>query len=212
MSATLTTSPTFDADVLDELARHGDTRNWEAGATVVKEGDPADSIYIVHEGELRVLVSGEDGRAVELNTQGPGEVFGEMMLHGSVRSATVQTITRARLTCVTRAHVERLLKHRPDLAIMLLQRLIERVRTLTRSVRNLSSMDVYQRVVGLFEVTAVTHQGRQCVLGMSQQRIAERVGASRAMVNRLLHDLASGGYLEQERGCIVLLRKLPPRW
>ena len=212
MTTPVTTPPTFDAEVLADLARHGDTRNWEAGSTVVKEGDPADALYIVHEGELRAVVVGEGGRAVELATLGPGEVFGEMMLHGALRSATVQAITRARLTCVTRAQVEQLLKAQPDLAFMLIQRLIARVRTLTLTVRNLGSMDVYQRVAGLFTALAVEHQGRQCVLGMSQQRIAERVGASRAMVNRLLQDLSRGGYIEQERGCIVLLRKLPPRW
>ena len=47
---------------------------------------------------------------------------------------------------------------------------------------------------------------------MSQARIAERLGASRAMVNRLLQDLARGGYIEVSRGRIVLLKNLPPRW
>lgn len=47
---------------------------------------------------------------------------------------------------------------------------------------------------------------------LSQARIAERLGASKAMVNRLLQDLARGGYIEVTRARIVLLRKLPPRW
>jgi CRP/FNR family transcriptional regulator, cyclic AMP receptor protein len=88
----------------------------------------------------------------------------------------------------------------PEVAVMLIQRLIDRVHTLTRTVRDLSSMDVYQRVAGLFAVAAVEHKGRRGVRGLSQQRIAERVGASRAMVNRLLQDLASGACIEQERG------------
>jgi CRP/FNR family transcriptional regulator, cyclic AMP receptor protein len=46
----------------------------------------------------------------------------------------------------------------------------------------------------------------------SQARIAERVGASRAMVNRLMQDLVRGGYIEVSRERIVLLRTLPPRW
>jgi CRP/FNR family transcriptional regulator, cyclic AMP receptor protein len=47
---------------------------------------------------------------------------------------------------------------------------------------------------------------------LSQVRIAERLGASRAMVNRLLQDLTKGGYIEVSRGRIVLLRELPRRW
>ena len=200
------------ADLLRELARHGETRNWEAGASVVKEGEPADCMYVIHDGELRAVVGGTGGRAVELNTLGPGEWFGELMLHGERRTATVQAVTRARLTRVTRAAAEQVLTDRPDMAFLLVQRLVERVRVLTNTVRNLGSMDVYQRLIGLCEALAVNQQGRRCVLGMSQQRIAERVGAWRAMVNRLLQDLASGGYIELERGCIVLLRPLPSRW
>ncbi|MBX3635370.1 MAG: Crp/Fnr family transcriptional regulator [Rubrivivax sp.] len=197
---------------MKELSRHGETRNWEAGAVVVAEGDPADALYVVHEGELRAVVAGDNGKVVELNTLGPGEIFGELMLKGDRRAATVETITRARLTRVTRANAEQLLRERPELALQLVERLIERIRVLTATVRNLGSMDVYQRIVGLCSALAREHRGRLCVRGMSQQRIAERVGASRAMVNRLLQDLARGGYVELERGCIVLLRPLPTRW
>lgn len=205
-------APAITTEILTELARHGETRNWEAGVTVVTQGDAADCLYLVHEGELRAFVVGEGGRAVELNTLGPGDIFGELMLHGDERSATVETLSRARLTRVTRTQAERLVKNRPDLAFHPIQRLVARVRSLTQTVRNMGSMDVYQRLVGLCTALAQPHEGRLCVRGMSQQRIAERVGASRAMVNRLLQDLARGGYIELERGCIVLLRALPSRW
>jgi CRP/FNR family cyclic AMP-dependent transcriptional regulator len=202
----------IDAEALVELARHGDTRHWEAGAVVVTEGEAADALYIVHEGELRAVVGGGTGRTVELNTLGPGEVFGELVLHGELRTASVEALTRVRLTRVSRAAFQRVLRERPELAYLLIQRLIERVRTLTGHVRNLVSLDVYQRVVGLCESLATEQGGRRSVSGMSQQRLAERVGASRAMINRLLHDLERGGYVKLERGCIVLLRKLPQRW
>jgi CRP-like cAMP-binding protein len=45
---------------------------------------------------------------------------------------------------------------------------------------------------------------------LSQRRIAERVGASKAPINRVLTDLAKGGYIEVTRKRIVLLKKLPP--
>jgi CRP/FNR family cyclic AMP-dependent transcriptional regulator len=202
----------IDNEVFKALARHGETRQWEAATVVVAEGEPADALYVVHEGELRVFVTGGNQRAVELNTLQPGDIFGELMLSGERRAATVQTLTRTRLTCVTRAQVERLLKEQPELALHLIQRLVDRVRTLTQTVRNLGSLDVYQRLAGLLTAVAQEEAGRHCVRGMSQQRMAERVGASRAMINRLLQDLAAGGYIEAERGCIVLLRPLPARW
>jgi CRP/FNR family cyclic AMP-dependent transcriptional regulator len=201
------------ADILSELARLGETRTWESGATVVTEGEVADSLYIVHAGELRATVAGEGGRTVELNTLGAGEVFGELMLSGQLRAATVQVTVRARLTRVTRAEVERALAERPELALQLIQRLVQRVRTLTQTVSRLASVDVYGRLVGLFDTLAVHDGGRRLVPGpLSQSRIAERLGASKAMVNRLMQDLASGGYIAVSRDGIELLKKLPPRW
>ena len=201
------------SDILAELARLGETRTWEPGATVVNEGAVADCRYLIHEGELRAVVAGDGGRVVELNTLSAGEFFGELMFSGEARSATVQVTARARLTRVTRAEAERLLAQRPELAFQLIQRLVQRVRTLTRTVGRLASVDVYGRLLGLFDALAVDDKGLRVVPGpLSQQRIAERVGASKAMVNRLLTDLAKGGYIAVSRERIVLLRKLPPKW
>ena len=200
-------------EVLAELAKLGETRTWEPGTAVVTEGDVADSMYIIHSGELRAVVAGDGGRMVELNTLGAGEFFGELMFSGELRAATVEVTVRAQITRVTRAEVERVLTSRPDLAFHMIQRLVQRVRTLTQTVRRLASVDVYGRLVGLFEALAVDEAGRRVVPGpLSQARIAERLGASKAMVNRLLQDLARGGYIEVTRERIVLHRKLPPRW
>lgn len=207
------TSVEQSAAFLSELAKLGDTRSWEVGTTVVAEGDVADSMYIIHSGELRAVVAGEGGRTVELNTLRAGEIFGELMLSGQVRTATVEVTARARLTRVTRAQVEHLLSVRPDLALDLIQRLVQRVRGLTHNVRRLASVDVYGRLVDLFEELAVPDGALRVVPGpLSQARIAERLGASRAMVNRLLQDLERGGYVEVTRQRIVLLKKLPTRW
>ena len=200
-------------EMLAELAKLGETRTWEPGAAVVVEGEAADCMYIIHDVELRAVAAGEGGRVVELNTMHAGEFFGELMLSGDLRSATVLVTRRARLTRVDRAQVQRLVGERPDLALQLIQTLAQRVRILTRTVRGLASVDVYGRVVALFEALAVDAQGQRFVPGpLSQQRIAERVGASRAMINRLLHDLVRGGYIELSDGRIVLLKKLPLHW
>ena len=47
---------------------------------------------------------------------------------------------------------------------------------------------------------------------MSQQKIADRVGASRSMINRILKDLTTGGYIRVGKTEIVLLKALPKRW
>jgi CRP/FNR family cyclic AMP-dependent transcriptional regulator len=200
-------------ELLDALAALGHARSYAKGTIVVTEGEPALSMYLIHEGQLRVFVSDDEGKEVELNTMGPGEYFGELMLGSQVRTATVQTTTRARLTMVTRAEFEQALAEQPKLAFHVIQHLIDRVRHLSRSVQGLVSMDVYGRVARLFNELARDEGGQRIVPGpLSQQKIADRVGASRSMINRILQDLAAGGYIEATRERIVLLRPLPKRW
>lgn len=200
-------------EILTELAKLGETRTWEPGTAVVTEGETTDCMYIVHSGELRAVVAGGGGRKVELNTLSAGDFFGELMLSGARRAATVEVTVRAQLTRVTRVEVERVLASRPDLAFHLIQRLVQRVRTLTHTVSRMASIDVYGRLVGLLDALAVVQGSQRVVPGpLSQARIAERLGASRAMVNRLLQDLTQGGYIEVSRERIVLLTELPRRW
>ena len=129
-------------EILAELAKLAETRTWEPGTTVVKEGDVADCMYIIHSGELRAVMAGDSGRTLELNTRVAGEFFGELMRSGNRRDATVEVIVRAQLTRAACADVERALASRPDLALHLMQRLVQRVRTLTHTVGQLDSVDV----------------------------------------------------------------------
>jgi CRP/FNR family cyclic AMP-dependent transcriptional regulator len=208
-----TSASVLPAALLEALALLGHTRAYAKGTIVVSEGEPALSMYLIHEGHLRVFVSDEEGKEVELNVMGAGEYFGELMLGSQVRTATVQTMSRARLTMVTRAEFEQALAAQPTLAFHVIQHLIDRVRQLSRNVQGLVSMDVYGRVARLFNELARDDGSQRVVPGpLSQQKIADRVGASRSMINRILQDLAAGGYIEASRERIVLRKPLPKRW
>src|SRR5271166_3627791 len=65
-------------------------RCFDVGATVVEEGEPGRSMYIVHSGALVVSKLGESGRAIRMTGLGPGDFFGEMtLIEMQNRSATV---------------------------------------------------------------------------------------------------------------------------
>ena len=200
-------------DVLSALRARGEVRTLRKNTIVVHEGEPADALYLVLDGRLRVYVSDPEGHEVELNQIGPGEHFGELMLGSRVRTASVKAISPVRLCLVRRADFERLLAEQPDLAFHLIQSLIARVVGLTESVRSLALMDVYGRVAKILLDSAVPDGELHVVPGpLSQQQIAERTGSSRSMVNRILKDLGEGGYISVSRERIVLHRPLPKRW
>ena len=65
-------------------------RHFEAGATVIAEGEPGRSMYIVHSGELVVSKLGNSGCMIDMNRLGPGDFFGEMtLIEAQNRSATL---------------------------------------------------------------------------------------------------------------------------
>jgi CRP/FNR family cyclic AMP-dependent transcriptional regulator len=205
--------PTLPPELLAEFVRLGQTRVFPKGTIVVTEGEPAEVLYVIQEGRLRVFVSDEAGKEVVLNMLGPGEYLGELMLDGHTRSASVKTLVPSRLTMIRRDDFERILGERPDIAFQLIQSLIHRVRLLSRNVQNLVSMDVYGRIVRMFEERSTPSGTERVIDGrLSQQQIADHVGASRSMVNRILQDLTKGGYISVTREGIVLHRELPRQW
>jgi CRP/FNR family cyclic AMP-dependent transcriptional regulator len=199
-------------ELLEEFARQGTVKVFPKNAIVVVEGEPAESLYLVLDGELMVYVDDESGNVAELARLGPGQYFGELMLASAVRTASVRTLAQARLCMVRRVDFEAILRRRPDLGFHIIQTLIARIKALTENVRGLALMDVYGRVARLLLNAAGTDGEKRAIQGVSQQAIAERVGASRSMINRILNDLAAGGYIELRRGEIRLKRDLPKRW
>ena len=204
-------APLLPQELLQEFGRQGTVKTFPKNAIVVVEGEPAESLYLVLDGELTVYVDDEAGNVAELARLGPGQYFGELMLGSAVRTASVRALGPARLCIVRRPEFEAILRRRPDLSFHVIQTLIGRVKALTENVRGLALMDVYGRVARLL-LSAANTDGGHAVHGLSQQAIAERVGASRSMINRILNDLAAGGYIELRRGEIHLKRDLPKRW
>lgn len=198
---------------LKVMAAHGVARSYPKNTIIVAEGDRTDSLYLILEGRVKAFVSDERGHEVVLSTQGPGEYFGEMVLDEGPRSASVITLDAARFLVVSKDEFRAFLANNPAFAVNLLEKLIHRVRTLTASVKSLALMDVYGRVARLLLEMAEDEGGKMVIRErLTQQEIANRVGASREMVSRILKDLTAGGYLAVERNRMVLHRKPPAHW
>ena len=196
--------------LLDALAANGNPRPFRANAILINEGDAGDSLYIVLAGRLRVYASSEDGRDVVLSELGPGEYVGELSLDGRERSASVKTLVASTCCVVPGAQLRGFLAEHPDFALHLSQKLTRMVRRLTDQVKSLALQDVYGRMVRvLMELSDPAGEERVVRERLTQQDIADRVCSSREMVNRVMKDLTSGGYMAVRDGRYVIQRKLP---
>ncbi|MGH8704762.1 MAG: Crp/Fnr family transcriptional regulator [Burkholderiales bacterium] len=204
---------TLSPQELRELSAHAVLRTFPKSTVIVSEGDPADSLYIIASGRVKVYVADAEGKEVVFQTQGPGEYFGEMMLDEGPRSASIMTLEKSSFLVVPKSDLREFLLKNPQFAVRLIEKLIGRVRTLTASVKSLALMDVYGRVARLLlELAEQREEGLVIDERLTQQDIASRVGASREMVSRILKDLATGGYLAIEHKRIVLSRRPPAHW
>ncbi len=202
---------------LRALAERGVVRRYRRGTIVIDEGDTGDTLFVVLTGRLRVFSSGGDGardREVTFNVHGPGECVGEMSLDGGPRSASVITVEPSTCSVITRATLREQIARDPDLALLLISRVIRRARLATESARGMATLDVYGRLVRRLEALAVDDgTGRRRVPERTTHAmLASEIGCSREMVSRLLKDLTGGGYVGVEDRRLVLLRALPRSW
>jgi CRP/FNR family cyclic AMP-dependent transcriptional regulator len=200
-------------DTLRAIAAGGVIRTFPKHTVLINEGDVGDALYVILSGRVKVFASNEAGREFVIDFQGPGEYVGEMSLDGSPRSASVITTEPTTCAVVNRAHFRDFILAHPDFALHLIERLIHRVRVTTGNLKSLALSDVYGRLVRLLNALAQDVGGRQVVPEkLTQQDIADRVGASRDMIGKLMKDLVAGGYLAVEDRTITILRKLPTGW
>jgi CRP/FNR family cyclic AMP-dependent transcriptional regulator len=199
---------------LQALARRGTPRHYRRGAIILEEGTPGDALYLVLSGRVKAFSDDTRGRELIYGVYGPGDYFGEMALDGGPRSASVMAIETTLCTMIARQTLRDHIVEHPDFAFELIARVIRRARMATTNARNLALLDVYGRVVQLFDGLATEQpDGTRLVPErLTHADIAARVGCSREMVSRLLKDLERGDYIELRHGLIAIRGTLPARW
>lgn len=196
-----------------ELAALGRVRAYPRNTVFITEGDSSDTLFVILSGKVKAFVSDAEGHELILNTQGAGEYVGEMALDGKPRSASVVTLEPSTFSVVQREPLREAIRRNPDFALDMIAKVIERARESTENVKNLALLDVYGRVARLLLNMAVETEGKLRIPDkLTQQEIAERVGASRDMVSRIFRDLTIGGYITVENRYITINKKPPARW
>ncbi|MGH8711142.1 MAG: Crp/Fnr family transcriptional regulator [Burkholderiales bacterium] len=186
-------------------------KNFAKHATIMREGDKTDALYIIASGKVKVVLSTVGGKEVILAILGKSELFGEMaLLDEQPRSADVVAMEPTQLLVISKTDFINCLAHNPQMAFKIMQGLIQRLRNADRKIQSLALMDVYGRVARTLLELAKPEDGR-LVVGekLSQQDLADMIGASREMVSRILKDLSLSGYIRFEAKKIIVNEGLP---
>jgi CRP/FNR family transcriptional regulator, cyclic AMP receptor protein len=192
----------------------------QAGVTIVElaraerlfdEGASGNQLYVVLEGKIKLTRAAADGRENLLHVVGPGEMFGELSLFDPrPRTASAIAVTDSRLGALAHDDLRSWLTGRPDVALHLLQALAQRLRRTNDVMADLVFTDVPGRVAkALLDLAdrfgAVRDDGLQVNHDLTQEELAQLVGASRETVNKALADFAARGWLQLSAKSVLLI-------
>lgn len=181
------------------------------GDTLFHEGEPGDRLYVVTEGKVKLQRTSPDGRENMLAVLGAGELIGELSLFDpGPRTATAVAVTEVRLLGLGHADLQPWLSVRPQVAAALLRAVARRLRITNDRMSELVFSDVPGRVAkALLDLSrrfgVQSEEGIHVVHDLTQEELAQLVGASRETVNKALADFAARGWLRLEARAVVLL-------
>ena len=174
----------------------------DRGERLFTEGDDGDKLYIILTGKIKLTKAAPDGRENLLSVHGPGEMFGELSLFDPIpRTSSATAVTSARLAGLAHDDLRTWLSTRPEVAMHMLQALAQRLRRINDVKADLVFTDVPGRVakalLDLAERFGVqTPEGLQVNHDLTQEELAQLVGASRETVNKALADFTARGWIQ----------------
>jgi len=201
-------------ELLRPLAERSEIRRYRKGVLVLDEGDRGTTLYIVLSGELRAFSGSDSGRHISYGLYGPGDYLGEMGLDGGPRMASVEALADTTCALVERATLMQYIGERPQFAMELIAKVIQRARVASLAANQYAINDAYVRLKRWLDAVA---QAQRDGTRLVKEPLAEvdlplRLGCSMEMAGSILRDLEHAAIISLEDGKLRILRELPSHW
>lgn len=214
MDSNLRDAPLFSAlDEQSALALRDSMKHLtlKKGDVLFQEDDLGNQLYLITEGKIKLSHTSSDGRESLFTVLGPGDMFGELSVFDpGPRTSTAIAVTDAEVLGLAQDVLQPWLNQRPEVAQSLLQALANRLRRTSETMADLVFADVPGRVAKVliqlndkFGVDATI--GREVPHDLTQEEIAQLVGASRETVNKALADFVTRGWIRLETRAVHIL-------
>lgn len=219
MCPALQVAPAAD---LERLAAHCTVHRYRRGATVLQRGAVWDSLMVLGRGRLKITALSPDAKGdLIVGLLRPGDVFGELsVFHRLPMVAMLQAVGESEAVFIPRADLLALMERRPAVAVGLLETLCDKLRLAVDMIVSLRFLDMPSRLFRRLQLLSRLDSRREGPAiriqhGLSQQELADSIGASREALNKLLSEWRREGLVDYGRGYVVivdgnnLLRRLP---
>ena len=193
-----------DSEAVNNLIEQMETVRFPRGTTIFDEGEPGDRLYIITAGKIKLARHAPDGRETLLTVMGPSDMFGELSIFDpGPRTSSAVCVTEVQAATMNSDMLQKWVEDHPSIAQQLLRVLARRLRRTNANLADLIFTDVPGRVaktlLQLANRFGVQEGGALRVNhDLTQEEIAQLVGASRETVNKALATFAHRGWIRLE--------------
>ena len=191
----------------DSLIARARLEHYPSGREIFAKGSPGRSMVAVVSGSVRISSTSAGGKEVVLAIVHAGEIFGEIaLLDGGERTADATAMTDCDLLVIDHRDFVPFLERRSDVCLLLLKLLCQRLRRTNSYVEEALFEQLGGRVAkALLRLAADEGTGDGPIsLHLSQQELAQMIGATRESVNKQLHVWQRAGLVDLGKRLIVL--------
>ena len=182
------------------------------GHVVFSQGDPADAVFYLKKGNVKIAVTSEQGKEAILGILGEGEFFGELCLLGEpLRLTTATTLSDCSVMRISKTEMVRVLHNEPTFAELFMVHLLNRERRMQEDLANQlfnSSEKRLARTLLLLANFGKEHKLEQIPTNISQEMLAEMVGTTRSRINFFMNKFRQLGFIDYSDGDIKVHRSL----
>jgi CRP-like cAMP-binding protein len=181
--------------VLQMLAAHSYQMELPAGATLFRQNDPGDALYLLQTGQVHLVRQYPDGEQVILTTEGPYYLIGELsVLAGQPRTTTVVAVSDCTLIALSRESLLAVCHDSPLLAERILEQIALRLYRLNLQARENAIGNVAARVASVLLLLADGKNG-PVAADVRPSRVARATATDADVVERLFERWSENGYI-----------------
>jgi CRP/FNR family transcriptional regulator/CRP/FNR family cyclic AMP-dependent transcriptional regulator len=200
-------------DDLHQISRSMRRRSFHRGEVIFHLGDPGDTLHLIRQGRVKVVVPSESGEEVVLAILGQGDCFGELaLLDGGPRSATVIAMEPVETLVLGRKDFLDFVKTRMEMAEKLVVNLARIIRRTNEDIADLAFLDLPGRLAKKLLDLADAHgvpdggKGIEISVPLTQEELAGMIGATRPSVNKVLGWYEDQGAIQRRGRKIAILK------
>jgi CRP/FNR family transcriptional regulator len=203
----------FTENELSEITEITRERKLKKDTAIFHESDPANALYIIKTGSVKIFKISEDGREHIIEIFEPGQIFGEVpVFDGGNYPATAMTLSETEIYIILKTDFENTVKKHPDIALKIIRVLGRRLRQAHNRIRELAFKNVPQRMASLLLRLAKkngkpTEKGILIDLPLSRRQIAELIGVSRETATRELSKFSKSNLILLNKKEIIITNK-----